>query len=452
MQTRRRFIRNGIITSAGLLLSAKSSAFHIGQKPKVIIIGAGLSGLAAAYSLTKKGVTCTVLEARNRIGGRVFSYNMEPNEKLIVELGAEWVGSSHKRILALCNELNLDLFDNTFNTHLIHQRKYFKPGEWNFTEEWSAKYDSLKDAFRNLTEEQVKEYDKLDWWHYLSNHGCQGQDLLLHELLDSTDFGESIRQVSACMAMGEYAHSSEKNEMDFKIKGGNSRLADAMASEIGITNIKTGKRVTKIEQRGNVKVTCSNGETFTADKLICTAPTFAMSKIEWLPKLPVEKINAINELQYCRINKNPVLFNNRFWKEDDFDCITDASGHYFYHATKNQPSKKGVLLSYSIGDKAEVQFHQDDGTRFTLFQNTLEPAFKNIRPFYETQQNYYWGNDEYTKGAYAVYKPGQWFRIKNHLLQPYLHSYFAGEHLANWQGFMEGAVATGELAAQNVLL
>ncbi len=451
MQTRRRFIRNGMITSAGLFLSANSSSFHIGQKPKVIIIGAGFSGLAAAYALKKKGIDCTVLEARKRIGGRVFSYNMDPKEKLIVELGAEWVGASHKRVIELCKELKLDLFDNTFDTHLINQRKYFKPNEWNFTEGWATKYESLKEAFRNLTENQVKDFDKLDWWHYLINNGCDGKDLLLHELLDSTDFGESIRHVSAYMAMGEYAYSSEKNEMDFKIKGGNSMLAEAIANTIGRENIKTGIRVTKIEQGSNVKITCDNREVFTADKLICTAPTFAMNKIEWLPQLPAEKISAINELQYCRINKNPILFNNRFWKEENFDCITDASGHYFYHATKNQPSKKGVLLSYTIGDKAEVQFNQDDAARFALVQNTLEPGFKNIKPYFESQQNYYWGNDELSKGAYAVYKPNQWFRIKDQLLHPHLHTYFAGEHLAEWQGFMEGAVVTGEVAAENIL-
>jgi monoamine oxidase len=351
----------------------------------------------------------------------------------------------------LCNELQLDLFDNTFSTHFIHQRKHFKPGEWNFTEGWTKKYESLKAAFRNITKDQAKEFDKTDWWHYLINNGCEGKDLLLHELLDSTDFGESIRHVSACVAMGEYAYSSEKNEMDFKIKGGNSMLAEALAGKIGRINIKTGIQVIKVEQGSNVKITCNNGEVFTADKLICTAPTFAISKIEWLPQLPAEKISAINELQYCRINKNPILFNNRFWKEENFDCITDASGHYFYHATKNQSSQKGVLLSYSIGDKAEVQFNQGDDARFELVQQTLAPAFKNIKPYYESQQNYYWGNDEYSRGAYAIYKPNQWFRIKETLLHQHLHTYFAGEHVAEWQGFMEGAVATGETAAEKVV-
>jgi monoamine oxidase len=451
MPTRRNFLRNSLISSAGLFVSSSLPAFHIRKKPSVIIIGAGFAGLSAAYTLKKKGIDCIILEARKRTGGRVFSYNMDEKETLITELGAEWVGASHEKIRALCDELKLPLFDNTFTTHFIHQRRHWKPGEWDFTETWKQKYASLKKAFRNLTEEQTKQYDKTDWWHYLINNGCEGQDLLLQELLDSTDFGESIRHVSAFAAMSEYAYSSEKNEMDFKIKGGNSKLAEALADVVGRSNIRTGMQVAKVEQNAQVTVTCKNGETFKADKLICTAPLFAVKKIQWLPQLSREVTEAIDELQYARINKNPILFTQRFWKQEDFDCITDAAGHYFYHATKNQASQKGVLLSYTIGDKAEMQSHQGNEGRLDLIQHTLSPAFGDIKPLYEAQQNYYWGDDEYSKGAYAIYKPGQWFRLRKHLMKPHLHTFFAGEHIAEWQGFMEGAVATGELAAQQVL-
>ncbi len=73
-----------------------------GKKPKsVIIIGAGFSGLSAAYALKKKGVRVTILEARNRIGGRVFSFKPKDTFDNVIELGAEWVGESHERVIAL---------------------------------------------------------------------------------------------------------------------------------------------------------------------------------------------------------------------------------------------------------------------------------------------------------------------------------------------------------------
>ena len=64
--------------------------------------------------------------------------------------------------------------------------------------------------------------------------------------------------------------------------------------------------------KGGVTVYCNNGQKFTADKIICTAPTFAVKKIKWEPGLPVDQVNAMNELQYARINKNPIVFKKRF--------------------------------------------------------------------------------------------------------------------------------------------
>jgi monoamine oxidase len=296
-----------------------------------------------------------------------------------------------------------------------------------------------------------KELDKIDWWRYLVNNGCDGRDLDLRELLDSTDFGESIRHVSAFAALAEYAESSEKNEMDFKIKGGNSMLAKKLAEKIGADKIKTGYAVTRIVQNtSGVQVFCKNGEMFAAGKIICCIPTFSLTKIKWEPALPAAKQTALNELQYARINKNPFLFTDRFWNDESFDMITDGPGHYFYHATKNQPSQKGVIISYTIGDKADVISKQNEEWK----KNTVLEGFEhwgNVRSMLEKQTNYYWGEDDYSKGAYALYKPGQWFRIMPGLKKPFLHTVFAGEHLAEWQGFMEGAINTGEDAAVSVM-
>jgi monoamine oxidase len=161
-------------------------------------------------------------------------------------------------------------------------------------------------------------------------------------------------------------------------------------------------------------------------------------------------VDALNQLQYARICKNPILFSNRFWKDESFDMVTDQLPHYFYHATKNQKSDKGVLLSYTIGDKAAVVANQSNEWRKTMLQQTLEPHLLpagGLQSILEKQEIYYWGNDEYSRGAYAIYGKGQWFTLQPILKKPHLHTFFAGEHLADWQGFMEGAINTGEEAA-----
>lgn len=449
MLTRRTFIKQSAIAAGGILLAHPLFGFDLSQTKKdVIIIGAGLAGLAAALKLKKRNISYTIIEARSRIGGRVFSHEIDPG--LIIELGGEWVGDSHIRMQELCADFNLELQDNRFDSHLIFKENYYPNGKWSYSEEWNKKFEQLVEDYHHMSEADQIKLDQYDWWRYLVNNGCQGRDLELRELLDSTDFGESIRHVSAFAALAEYAESSPYNEMDLKIKGGNGMLIEKMADTVGRENILLNHAVTQIDQTQNAKVTCNNGLVFTANKVICTIPTFAVNKINWLPSLPEDKINAINELQYCRINKHAMVFNERFWKAENFDLVSDQLPHYFYHATKNQVSKKGVLISYSVGDKAAVIANQSDKWIANQIGNTLSPHFGNIENKLEKQVNYYWGEDQFTKGAYALYGSGQWFRLMPILQEPFLNTLFAGEYIADWQGFMEGAVNTGEDAADAI--
>jgi len=453
MLSRRKFIRNVALGTGGLLLGADSFGnFVVGKKPKVIIIGAGFAGLAAAYKLHQRKIDFVILEARNRISGRVFSHTIDANEKLVVELGGEWVGNSHKRMIELCDEFKLTLFDNYMNSRLIYKGEYFDKGQWGFSKEWEKKFEQMKADYKKLTDAGAKKLDKIDFWRYLVNNGCDGKDLELKELMDSTDFGEDLRHVSAYAAIGEYAESNSTNEMDKKIKGGNDRLAYALKDAIGADKIMLQHKVQKIEQGAKVKVTCTEGRVFEGDFIICTIPTFSAKKINWQPALPADTQLAMNELQYARINKNAMLYSERFWKDESFDLVTDQPGHYFYHATKDQPSKKGVLISYAIGDKAPVIKNQSDAWKAEMVNMSLKTAFGDSKQFLEKQQDYYWGEDEYSKGAYAMYGVGQWFSIMPILQRPFLRTHFAGEHLSDaWQGFMEGAIETGEAAAGKIV-
>ena len=108
----------------------------------------------------------------------------------------------------------------------------------------------------------------------MEKNGFTEDDLILRDLMDSTDFGESIRHVSAFGALAEYAESSPKNEMDYKMTGGNSRLAEEFTTRIGAENIKTGTLVTEINQAKNGIVTVKTAtDSYKADAVICTAPT-----------------------------------------------------------------------------------------------------------------------------------------------------------------------------------
>ncbi len=452
MTTRRDFLKQTAVVAAGAVLLPNAFNINLNSKPRVVVIGAGFAGLSAAYRLAAKGFDVTVLEARNRIGGRVFSFEMDKDEKLVIELGAEWVGASHTRIQELCKDFGLTLENNQFDTHLIYAGQYFPKGKWSYSAEWNKKFEQIMKDYPSFTDDDKKKLDKMDWWRYLTNNGMNDRDLDIRELFDSTDFGESIRHVSAFAALAEYAESSPKNEMDLKIKGGNGMLAKKLAEKIGSDNIKTRYKVSEVDQSGSeIKVTCVNGSVFKCDYVVCTTPTYSLMKIKWNPGLPEDKLEALNALQYARIDKHAVLFDQRFWNDESFDMITDVYGHYFYHATKNQKSDKGVLISYSIGDKADVIHRQNDKFKKNVIVESLKPAFGDVSERIQKQMTYYWGIDEYSKGAYALYKINQWYTVMPTLKSKFKNTYFAGEHLADWQGFMEGAINTGEEAADEII-
>ena len=127
---RRDFLKTLGAVSFGTALAP--NVFSQKRNKSVVIIGAGFSGLAAAYKLKNAGWNVTVLEARDRIGGRVFSHKFAGTD-LICELGAEWVGESHERIKELCSDFKIPLQKHQFEDYLLRDGRVSRPGEWGFS-------------------------------------------------------------------------------------------------------------------------------------------------------------------------------------------------------------------------------------------------------------------------------------------------------------------------------
>jgi monoamine oxidase len=448
-QTRRDFLKGAVTAGFGAALFSKDVfAF---KRYSCVIIGAGLSGLAAAYALQKAGWDVTLLDARDRIGGRVLSYSFQERPNLVCELGGEWVGDSHERIKAHCHDLGLTLKDHRFQASLLRDGRVSRPDQWGFSQRAQDAFILLKKRYHQYSEADKTRMDRLDWWTLLEKIGFTEDDLLLRDLQDSTDFGESIRHVSAFAAASEYFESSPANEMDFKIVGGNSMLPNSLADRIGRANIKLGVKVTSVLQRaGQVQVSAGDKQ-FSADACICTVPARVLNDIQFSPPLPSAHSGAADQLQYARIIKNSVLFNERFWGAEDFSLVSDVTSHYYFHSTKDQKDHGGILCSYAIGEKADVLASQDDRRRMEIVTRDLMPLDRRAPELSLSIRSYAWQRDPLVQGAYAVYRPGQWFTTRPILQRPHGKVLFAGEHLADWQGFMEGAVVTGESAAKSLI-
>jgi monoamine oxidase len=450
---RRAFLKSFGAAALGVPFLFDNSPAQIrrrGAAHSCVVVGAGLSGLAAAYALKGAGWEVTVLEARERHGGRVRSFRFDANRDLVCELGGEWVGASHERIRAHCREFGLTLKDHRFEASLMRDGRVSRPGSWDFSPQARAAFDKFKKAYQGYNRRERERLDRLDWWTRLEEIGFTEDDLLLRDLQDSTDFGESIRHVSAYAAASEYFESSPANEMDFKIVGGNSRLVEEFVKRIGEDSIRTGTPVAEIRQQrgGRVTVGTASGALYHADACICTVPARTLDRIKFDPPLPAAQRDAAERLQYSRIVKNQILFDERFWGAEDFSLVSDTTSHYYFHSTRGQSGTQGILCSYAVGEKADVLAAQGDARRLEIITRDLLPLDARAPRLARAIESMPWQRDRYTQGAYAVYRPGQWFTVRPVLQRPHGKVLFAGEHLADWQGFMEGAVVTGEEAAK----
>ena len=295
--------------------------------------------------------------------------------------------------------------------------------------------------------------DKLDWWTYLGKNRFFGRRFALagfdgqHRFRRINPSRFRLRRTRGiCRIESEKRDGLQNDRRQFAARPKN--LQNESARKI----LKPNTLVTEINQR---KTESSPSKpqliSYKADACICTAPTNSLLKIKFNPPLPSAQTEAAEKLIYARICKNSVLYENRFWKDENFSMVSDVTSHFYFHSTQNQAGKEGILTSYAIGEKADILASQSDERRMKIITDDLTDFDKDAPKLAKGIASYAWQRDKYTDGAYALYRPGQWFGIRPILQRPHLKVLFAGEHLADWQGFMEGAIETGEAAAQSLI-
>jgi monoamine oxidase len=245
---------------------AKTSAIAVGdERQTCLVIGGGLAGLAAALRAKGKRWQVHVFEAQAELGGRVKShYFHDPRGycHLVCELGGEWIGNDHKRMWKLVDEFKLDTINHQYSLSFWDVNRQvqvvYRPNESPFSAELQQAFKDFGDEFRAMSKSpaKLKKLDKLDWWTKLKQMGYREEDLARRDLMDGTDFGESIRHTSAYAGATEYvstrsSKADDTDEMDFKIVGGNSLLVQAMEKKIGAYSIHKGSAVEIVVQRRN---------------------------------------------------------------------------------------------------------------------------------------------------------------------------------------------------------
>jgi monoamine oxidase len=424
----------------------------------VIIMGAGLSGLGAAYALDKMGVkNMLVLEARDRVGGRVHTQTvLTPSGDLTVELGGEWISYKHTSIRHVCKMMGLELAPHRVCRDLYVDGRYIKEGRRLFQPKWQRQFSRLLGQINHAyTPEQLVELDKIGFEDYLRQTNVSAFDRSILEVRLGTMMGCMLKDMSAYSAL--YRNLSLDRDKsdgdDLRIVGGNSRLIQKLAERIGQDKIRLGFVAASIIQKKNmVFITSQDGESVSAEKVICTLPAKPLLELNLSKSgIPTETRKALTELKYGHITKTAYIFNQRFWKKNKTGVYSDTPACQVYHSTDRQHiGAWGALNSYAFGDYQKAFHKLSEQEQLATTLSSLKLDGKN-RVYLEKVLQKRWDKDQFAGGAYALWQPDQWFELRPLLKQSAGNLHFAGEHIASDVGYMNGALESGFEAAKQVV-
>jgi monoamine oxidase len=462
--TRREFLKATLAASASLFLSSyglRASAF--GGDKRVVVIGGGFAGLACAHELLEAGCNVTVLEARNRVGGRVLSFRDWVKGKN-VEAGGELIGSNHPTWMGFAQKLGLQFFDVTEDEfledpvvmdgkelNLIQTRKLFEEMEAAFAQMTAeARPINADEPWKSANAEALDKRTVWDWIASL-NVSPLTKRALIAELasengvaVDRQSFLGNLAQVKG----GGLEKFWTESEV-YRCFGGNQLLAEKLAQRIG-KHLLLKKQVIALHTRDDrVRVTTADGKVFEADEAVLTTPPSVWDNIQFDPPLPATLTPQMG------INvKYLAQVKNRFWKEagQGPNAFTDGMISQTWEATNNQlGDAPAVLTSFSGGPAAQLcrqKFHE---TKNKAYHDELKNLYPKFRANFVNDRFMDWPADPWTKTGYSFPAPGEVTTVGPMLYNGIGRLHFAGEHTCyQFVGYMEGALHSGVRVARKI--
>jgi len=401
--TRREFLRQSMLLAAGMALVScedddqdveteyDSPGMLLGDQPakQVVIVGAGMAGLVAGYELTRAGHDVTILEARNRVGGRVFTLRTPFSDGHYADAGAARIPPDHDMTLGYADHFGLTLDP-------------FYPE--------SSYYVNLSGDERTL----ISASD------YLNDPPWEGYYVNRQEFV--------------------------------KIKGGTDILPHAFADYLA-EHIHLGTPVESIEQNSTgVVVRVSAGTEFNADKVLCTVPLPVLNRIQFSPQLSDEKLDASSgEYNYFNITRVFMQFANRFWESEGLNGWGNTDWpEEIWQPTWDRQGPRGVLLSYLNFNRADEIDQLSEAARIEHVLNRWETVFPGVQDHVEDGTSHSWALEEWSGGAVAWPTAEQETALGAHIGAAEGRIHFAGEHASDYHGWMQGALVSGLRAATEI--
>jgi monoamine oxidase len=444
---------------------------------RVIIIGAGMAGLVAGYELARAGHDPLILEAQNRVGGRVYTLRkFAPG--LYAEAGAMRIPRVHDLTLGYCEHFGLDLRPFLMGNPkgLVHvggrrmtaEHAGLTPDDLGFA---VADHERGRSAF-DLWEEATKELRAMleadpvaGWAHIVREY----DSYTLREFLELKGFSEGAIEMYGVMNFVEAGINNavtEEFREDFgkayedmqEIVGGSDNLPNAFYREIP-DRIRFGAEVHAIDQdTDSVTVhfkTESGRYSVSGDYAIVTLPFSVLRQVEVMTPFSREKQRAIRQLNYSASTKVLFQVRERIWETDDGiyggATVTDLPIRRMNYPTPDPTTSRGILLaSYTWDQDAARWGAMDEETRLEEALDDVAKIHPRIRDVYEVGASHAWYDDRYANGAFALFEAGQQTQLQADIVKPEGRIHFAGEHCSLYHAWIQGALESGLLAARAI--
>ena len=448
------------------------------QPPKrVLIIGAGLAGLVAAFELRRQGHEPLVLEAQNRVGGRVYTLR-DFGPGLYAEAGAMRIPRAHDLTMEYCRlfELELRPFVMGNPRGLVYvggermtaadaaahpERLPFVLAESERGRPADAMWeDAIKDL-RAMVENDgvgawdsiVRDYDQYSLYEFLKLRGWSDGAI---EYFTVMNFLEADMHNAVVEILREDLGKAYVDMVE--IAGGMDRLPNAFYRELE-SDVRLGAEVFAIDQDPDGVTVHYKTEAgrFSAsgDYAICTVPFPVLRSIEALKPFSRAKQRAIRQLNYHASTKILFQVRERPWETEDGiyggATVTDLPIRRMNYPTPDPSTRRGVLLaSYTWGQDALQWGAMDEETRLEEALDDVSRIHPRIREEYEVGASYAWYADRWARGAFAMFAPEQQSALQAAIVQPEGRIYFAGEHCSLYHAWIQGALESGIRAAREI--
>ncbi|KAF4104083.1 hypothetical protein G5714_015070 [Onychostoma macrolepis] len=380
------------------------------KNPKhVVIVGAGASGLTSAKFLEDAGHKVTIIEASDRIGGRILTYRNE-SEGWYGELGSMRIPSFHKILRSLADKMGLKLTpfvqddENTYyfingfryKTYTVKQNPDILKYPVNDREKGKSARElfdmalgKLKDDLRKMgCEKMLNKYDSYSVKEYLVNVGnlSRGALRMIGDLLNEKSFFYTALTETLYIQC-----DINDNEMYSEFEGGFESLPKAFYTVLNATVFMQSKVQAITQTQDNVTVSYEHYDgtltSITADYVLVTATAKATLLIDFKPPLSAEKMEALRSLHYSSSTKVVLSFSKKFWENDGIrggKSITDLPSRFIYYPSHNFSGTGGaVLASYTFSDEAAfLQTIHEEELKHLVLNDLVKIHGEHIRQLY----------------------------------------------------------------------